>query len=170
MYTFGFNLFSLYTGELRFEQTKWDKTQILLGTSWGTHLGTCEHIENKWKKKTKNPSTSPRPSKRKKLDCSWVFAEPLHWLHEISASRTVGHHFLPRLMAGAEFWGHSLVFQRKPAMTHKIKISTGVWLFKMRNYQLNLSNKWWVSKNTQRLTFHFHVLYLRESLSLCCSD
>jgi hypothetical protein len=57
MYTFGFHLFSLYTGELRFGQTMWDKTQILLGTSWGTH----------WKqvKKTKNPYFPPSPLKKK---------------------------------------------------------------------------------------------------------
>ncbi len=126
MCTLGFHIFSSYTGELRFEQTMWDRTQVLLGTSWGTHLGTWEHIGNKWKKQ-KNLYTPLQ--KEKTLDCSWVHAEPPHWLHEISASRTVGHHLLRRLMAGAEFWGHSLVFQHKPAMTHKIKISTGVWPF-----------------------------------------
>jgi hypothetical protein len=35
-----------------------------------------------------------------------VHAEPPHWLHEISLSKTAfGHQFSPRLMAGAEFWG-----------------------------------------------------------------
>jgi hypothetical protein len=34
-------------------------------------------------------------------------SEPSHWLHEISISKAVGHHFWPGLiMAGAEFWGH----------------------------------------------------------------
>jgi hypothetical protein len=37
------------------------------------------------------------------LSCELVHAEPSHWLHEISISKTVGHHFWPRLMAGAEF-------------------------------------------------------------------
>jgi len=32
--------FSLYTRELNFVQTIWNKTQVLLGTSWGTYLGT----------------------------------------------------------------------------------------------------------------------------------
>jgi hypothetical protein len=34
-------------------------------------------------------------------------AEPSYWLHENSLSKTVCHHFSPRLMVGAEFWGHS---------------------------------------------------------------
>jgi len=32
--------FSLSTGELNFVQTICDKTQVLLGTSWATYLGT----------------------------------------------------------------------------------------------------------------------------------
>jgi len=36
----GFILFGLQTGELNFGQTIWDKTQVLLGTTWGTYLGT----------------------------------------------------------------------------------------------------------------------------------
>jgi hypothetical protein len=50
-----FPLFSLYTEELNFWQTIWDKTQVLLRTSWGTHL---EHFENKGKKQ-KIPVTPP---------------------------------------------------------------------------------------------------------------
>ncbi len=34
-----------------------------------------------------------------------MHAEPSHWLHEISISKTVCHHFWPGLMAGAEIWG-----------------------------------------------------------------
>jgi hypothetical protein len=70
-----------------------------MGTLWehdGNTLGT------KGKSK-KNPS--PLPLKRKNLDRSQVHAEPPHWLHEISLSKTVAHHFSPTLMAGAEFWG-----------------------------------------------------------------
>jgi hypothetical protein len=66
MCTLGFYLFSLYPGELRFGQTMWDKTQVLLETSWGTHLGTWEHMGTSGNKQ-KNPYS---PSKRKKLDCS----------------------------------------------------------------------------------------------------
>jgi len=36
-----------------------------------------------------------------------VHAELSNGLHEISFSKTVGHHFWPGLMARAEIWGHS---------------------------------------------------------------
>jgi len=57
-YTCWLYLFSLYTCELNFGQTIWDKTQVILGTSWGTHSGTWwEHIGNKGgKKKSSLPS------------------------------------------------------------------------------------------------------------------
>jgi hypothetical protein len=52
--------------------------------------------------KTKKNPLFP-PSKRKKLDHSSVHAEPSHWLHEISTSKIVGHHFWLGLMEEAEF-------------------------------------------------------------------
>jgi hypothetical protein len=64
MCTLGFHLFSLYTWELNFGQTIWDKTQELLGTSWGMHLGTF------WEqgKNTKESLFFPSPPlKRKKI-------------------------------------------------------------------------------------------------------
>jgi len=70
-----------------------------LGKAFGNTLRTWEHIGNKGKKIKNSPSPS---LKRKKLDRSWVHAEPSHWLYEISISKTVGHHFWPGLMAGAE--------------------------------------------------------------------
>jgi hypothetical protein len=36
-----------------------------------------------------------------------MHGEPSHCLRELSISKTVGHHFWPGLMAGAEIWGHS---------------------------------------------------------------
>ncbi len=39
-----------------------------------------------------------------------MHVEPSHWLHEISISKTVDHHFWPGLMAYAEIWGHSHFF------------------------------------------------------------
>jgi len=62
-----------------------------LGTHW-----------EQGEKNLKIPPPPPPPLKRKKLDRSWVHAEPSHWLYEISISKTVGHHFWPGLMAGAE--------------------------------------------------------------------
>jgi hypothetical protein len=64
----------------------------LWGTNWehdGNTLGT-------WKK----PSP-PNPTQNLKEKISrhfWVHAEPFHWLHEISISKTVCHHFWPGLI------------------------------------------------------------------------
>jgi hypothetical protein len=38
-----------------------------------------------------------------------VHATLSHWLHEISISKIIRHHFWPRLMVGVEFWGHMLM-------------------------------------------------------------
>jgi len=59
-----------YIWELNFKQTIWDKSEVLLGMSWGTHW---EYIGNKDKTKFPPPSPPP-PLKRKKLDLSWVHA------------------------------------------------------------------------------------------------
>jgi hypothetical protein len=76
-------------------------------------MGTCqEHIGNQGEKKR---FLTHLPLKKKKLHPSWGHAEPYQWLHEISLSKTVCHHFLPRLMAGAEFWRHSLWIRRQLA-------------------------------------------------------
>jgi hypothetical protein len=55
-----FHLFNLYTWELNFGQTIWDKTQVLLGTSW-EHI--WEHFKNKGK--TQNNPCSPLPPLKK---------------------------------------------------------------------------------------------------------
>ncbi len=53
-------LFSLYTWELNFGQTVWDKTQVLLGTSWGIHLRTFWELDgNKGKNKNPPPPSPP---------------------------------------------------------------------------------------------------------------
>jgi hypothetical protein len=68
------HLLSLYTWELNFGQTIWDKTNMLLGKSWGIYLKTFwEHDKNtlKTKKKTKFPFPFPFPLLyRKELDQS----------------------------------------------------------------------------------------------------
>jgi hypothetical protein len=78
-------LFSLYTWELNFGQTIWDKTEVLWGafrvTTWepGELMGThTEHDENKEKRQKKKPTPPPsyQVLKRKNLDPSWVHAEP----------------------------------------------------------------------------------------------
>jgi len=49
-------------------------------------------------------TTTPLPlQENRKLDHSRVPSEPSHWLHEISFFKTVHHHDLPRLIAGATF-------------------------------------------------------------------
>jgi hypothetical protein len=48
--------------------------------------------ENKGKMK-KNASLPSLQHKRKKIKALSVHAEPSHWLHEISISKTIRHHF-----------------------------------------------------------------------------
>jgi hypothetical protein len=54
---------------VNFGQTIWDKTQVLLGISWGMHLGTLwEHdgntLRTRGKKQNKTNPSSPTPSKK----------------------------------------------------------------------------------------------------------
>jgi len=53
--------------------------------------------------------TPPRPARKEKAGPSSVHAEPSHWLHESSISKSVGHHFWPGRMAGSVIWGHSVL-------------------------------------------------------------
>jgi hypothetical protein len=72
VYNRRFHLFSIYTGELNFGQTIWDKTQVLLGTYWGMHLGT--HWEQR--NKTNNPCPPPTHKKQKTgsfMRACWAF-------------------------------------------------------------------------------------------------
>jgi hypothetical protein len=67
MSTLDFHLYSSYTGELNFGQTIWDKTQVLLGTSSGTHLGTLREpfgnmLGTHWEQGEKNKKKSLVPS------------------------------------------------------------------------------------------------------------
>jgi hypothetical protein len=58
----------------------WDKTQVLLGTSWGMHLETFLELDGNTlgtKENPKNSLSPPSPHpKRKTLDHSRVHAEP----------------------------------------------------------------------------------------------
>jgi hypothetical protein len=57
-----FHLSSLCTWELNFGQTIWDKTQVLLGTSWEMHVGTFWELDrNKGKTKSKIKIPDPYP-------------------------------------------------------------------------------------------------------------
>jgi hypothetical protein len=65
MWSLKFHLFNLYTWELNFGQTIWDKTQVLLETSWGTLWELDGNtLRTKGKKKNLFP---PIPSKEKNL-------------------------------------------------------------------------------------------------------
>jgi hypothetical protein len=46
-----------------------------------------------------------------------VHAERSHWLHEISISKTVGHHFWPGLIARAKIWGQRKN-EKNPPLPH----------------------------------------------------
>jgi len=69
MCTPGFHLFSLYTGELKFAQT-----QVLLGTSRGTHFRTLWELDGNMlgirEKNKKFLFSPPLLQKEKKLDHS----------------------------------------------------------------------------------------------------
>ncbi len=118
-------IFSLYTWELSFGQTIWDKTQVLLGISWGMHLKTLwklgnplriwELIENMmgthWEKGRKQKKIPVFTSLEKRKN--WIVHEcmlslPI-WLHETFISKTVHPHFLPMLTAGAKISGTYIV-------------------------------------------------------------
>jgi hypothetical protein len=63
------------------------------------------------------------PSERKKLIVCEYMLRLFHWLHEISLSKTVGHHYSHRLMAGAEFgdivgWSCGLIPLEQSWFTH----------------------------------------------------
>jgi len=111
-------LFSLYTWELNFGQTICNKTEVLLGTCWGTHwkIGNLlrtwwehvgEHIGNKEEKQKITHPTPLHPEKEKKQGPSWVCG----WAFPLAAcnfyfQNCLSPFFGPGLMVGAEIWGH----------------------------------------------------------------
>jgi hypothetical protein len=81
------------------------KIEVVLGTSYGTHWEIEEHFGNLTKTvweldgktlrtEKKKSTCPPAPTPNKKL-CP---PKPSHWLHKISISKTVCHHFQPELM------------------------------------------------------------------------
>ncbi len=71
---------------------------------WETHWELIENLKGTYWEQRKNEkkSSSPRPQiqnlKGKKIKALQGHAEPSHWLHEISISKTVHHHFRPGLI------------------------------------------------------------------------
>ncbi len=122
MCSFTTHLFSLYTWELNFSQTIWDKIEVLYETSWekymrtwGTFLRTWwEHIEKKEKKKN--------PSPRSLSCCKYAF---------------VTSPFSCNFLFSAKFWNcsltlstksHFLCFTKTHLQSMRIK-----WKFKFKN-------------------------------------
>jgi hypothetical protein len=61
---------------------------------------------------------TPSP-KRKKLDALWCLLSLLiDSVKLLGISKTFVHHFWLRLMAGAEFWGHSVIEHAKSRVTN----------------------------------------------------
>jgi hypothetical protein len=90
-----------YLGEHILEQLVnlgifWEIDENPMGTG-GNTLRTREK-----NKKIILPPTSLK--EKKKLDCSRVHAEPSHWLHDISVSKTVPHHFSNGLTPLVKNW------------------------------------------------------------------
>jgi hypothetical protein len=73
--------------------------QGAVGNTLGEHIGNVGNIEGTKKKmiKTLLPPALTQNLKEKKSR----HLLPLHWLHEISLSKTVSHHFSPGLMSGS---------------------------------------------------------------------
>ncbi len=81
------------------------KTEVISGTYRETYLRTLRKLRNPlgthWEQGKKQKILSPlAPPKKKKLDCSRVYAEPSDWLHENSLS--ICHHFSLGLMPVCE--------------------------------------------------------------------
>jgi len=71
---------------------------VLLGTPLGNILGIGGNIEGT-NEKNPPPTQNLKEKKSRHLEC---MLQPTHWLHVCLVSKTIGHHFWPRLMAGAE--------------------------------------------------------------------
>jgi hypothetical protein len=99
------HLFNLYTWELNFGQTIWDKSEVLFGNIWGTTwelmelfqnlMGTHkEHYENNTKAKKYLLHSFPNEK-------NWIPHELMmsfHWLCGTFIYIIVCHHFWPGLM------------------------------------------------------------------------
>ncbi len=82
-----------------------------IGNTLVEHIGNLmgTHWEQRENEKNSSPPPHPNPKlKRKRVKALWVHAEPSHWLHEISISRTVHHHFWPWIACIIN-WGYLLV-------------------------------------------------------------
>jgi hypothetical protein len=73
--------YMLYTKELNFGQTKWDKTLVLLGASWGMHPGTWEPFGNILGTRGRNqkfPPSHPTPKRKKnRAHCYCMLSLPI---------------------------------------------------------------------------------------------
>jgi len=63
-----FHIFNLYKLELNCGKTIWDKTKVLLGTSWGTHLGTFWELDGNKGKTQKCLYLAPSKNKTRPLN------------------------------------------------------------------------------------------------------
>jgi len=75
-------------------------------------------LETHWEQGGKKVSPQPLP-KKKKIGSLVVPTQPSHCsVQLLGVSKTLGHHFWLRLMAGAEFWGHSTTEHAKWSVTN----------------------------------------------------
>jgi hypothetical protein len=66
-------------------------------------------LGTKNKNKRKTPPTPPLKGKTGPIKSA---CSAFPWLHEISISKIVCHHFWARLMARGQIWGHNVYFKR----------------------------------------------------------
>ncbi len=121
--------------ELNFRQTIWDKTLVLLGTSWGTHLGTLWEFQNPLKTWWQHYGHIGNKGKKQKIPLPLHTQKEKNWTtHECMLSLPIGWMnflypklfvtiFLPKLMASAKILGHSSIIflkdQNSPIPTSK---------------------------------------------------
>jgi hypothetical protein len=88
---------------LNFGLTIWDKSEVLLGTTWELEVPFREHIGSMMGIKEENKKFLP-PSfpKKKKAGLLMSPCRAFHWLHGTFMSKTLCHHFWPGLMT----WQH----------------------------------------------------------------
>jgi hypothetical protein len=93
----------IYIRRLNFGLTIWDKSEVLLGTTWELEVPFGEHIGSMMGTKEENKKFLP-PSfpKKKKTGLLMSPCRAFHWLHGTFMSKTLCHHFWPGLMT----WQH----------------------------------------------------------------
>ncbi len=108
----GYILGNIFRNSLWTSESSGKLTKIPMGTDGDTL---------RRREKNKKSLCPHLPQREKKLDCSWVHAEPSHWLHEISLSKTVRHQFPTGLIPLVKNWDTYCIFQVSIRFSRKVQ-------------------------------------------------